>query len=719
MNMKHLHQSIISGCLCILLGIGCTETDKLGGEGTLRMTVSVDPYVNTVTTRALTDEEQEELENDCEIRIYSGKGLIRYYQGISQMPEALQLTSGSYSVRVTAGDSVAASFEDAYYKGMASFEITAGSVTNQEVACTIANVLAAVDFGDNIDELFKEYTMAVSTTTGSLDFTQDNIGAVGYYMLSEGDSSLDWAFAGTLQNGKSFSKEGSLVVSAATRYDFKMNFTTDGYEDGGAALQVTVQETPLETVEDNVEIKQRPSFRGVGFDFASPYMYALGATDALSFSIAVTSELTAAGISCEQLTEWGFDSTTLQLVGATEEELSAWSANGLQLTSAFDETTKAGLLTVTFASSLIQQMTTAEATYAISVSATDAEGLSNTATLTIVVSNAYVLTTGVDEADVWTSTAVLQGEVITETTETLSFNYRKSGETVWQNVAAVRNDGEVTFTAELTGLEAGTTYEYQAMSGETPSAVICTFTTETAEQLPNSGFENWSGSSPLLIYGSGDEMFWDSGNHGSATLSKNVTTYDTSIVHGGTYSAKLQSQFVGVLGIGKFAAGNLFAGKYLATDGTDGVLGFGRDFASRPTALHGYVRYVSGTVDYSSDQIASGAQDQGIIYIALGDWEKTQYSDSEAWPVIIKTKTSELFDSSESNTGIIAYGEQVYYSSTDGSGMVEFTINLDYRTYDRKPTSIIIVASASRYGDYFSGSTGSTMWLDDLDLIYE
>ena len=35
------------------------------------------------------------------------------------------------------------------------------------------------------------------------------------------------------------------------------------------------------------------------------------------------------------------------------------------------------------------------------------------------------------------------------------------------------------------------------------------------------------------------------------------------------------------------------------------------------------------------------------------------------------------------------------------------------------PTSIIIVASASRYGDYFQGSAASKMWLDDMELIYE
>ena len=51
--------------------------------------------------------------------------------------------------------------------------------------------------------------------------------------------------------------------------------------------------------------------------------------------------------------------------------------------------------------------------------------------------------------------------------------------------------------------------------------------------------------------------------------------------------------------------------------------------------------------------------------------------------------------------------------------MIGFTIPLEYHATDRIPERIILVASASRYGDYFEGSTGSTMWLDDLELIYE
>ena len=182
----------------------------------------------------------------------------------------------------------------------------------------------------------------------------------------------------------------------------------------------------------------------------------------------------------------------------------------------------------------------------------------------------------------------------------------------------------------------------------------------------------------------------------------------------------LNSQFVGISIFGKFAAGNLFAGKYLKTDGTNGVLGWGQPWSSRPSKVTGYIKYQNGSVNYSSTSLLpKGNDDIGSVYIALGDWEGEE-AEGETWPVVIKTKnSSQLFNPNPNeNAGLIAFGELDWDSPTAGDGMVKFEIPIEYYS-SRKPTSIIFVASASKYGDYFTGSTASVMWLDDLELIYE
>ncbi len=49
----------------------------------------------------------------------------------------------------------------------------------------------------------------------------------------------------------------------------------------------------------------------------------------------------------------------------------------------------------------------------------------------------------------------------------------------------------------------------------------------------------------------------------------------------------------------------------------------------------------------------------------------------------------------------------------------EFTINVDYRNRTKTPTHIVIVAAASKYGDYFTGGVGSTLYLDEFEFVYD
>ena len=322
---------------------------------------------------------------------------------------------------------------------------------------------------------------------------------------------------------------------------------------------------------------------------------------------------------------------------------------------------------------------------------------------------------GINSVDAWTNVAWVNG--FGREGESNGCEYKKDGEDVWSKV----EDSELTydggnFIARIVHLEANTTYVTRVFSGDEYSEEV-RFTTGSEEQPENNSFEYTSGTSPLYLFGEGQEMWWDTGNTGSSTMGKNVTTIDTNLKHSGNQSLLLSSQFVGIGIIGKFAAGNVFAGKYLKTDGTDGVLGFGRPFTSRPTKLKGYLKYNSGVVDKGGDKIQNGQNDIGIVYVALTDGDGVAYDDGSKWSCIIKTKTKQLFDKNADN--VVAYGELVLNESSDGNDLIPFEIDLEYNSTNRVPSRIVIVASASFYGDYFQGSTSSKLWLDDINLEYD
>jgi len=324
--------------------------------------------------------------------------------------------------------------------------------------------------------------------------------------------------------------------------------------------------------------------------------------------------------------------------------------------------------------------------------------------------------------DGWARTAWLYAEGLSGTE--LGFRYRQKGSDEWIAVGGddVTVDGGA-FHAQISGLQPESDYEAVAFSGDDQSPVAA-FRTEPILPLPNCGFEEWSKPGKIVYpYLSEQEAYWDSGNKGSATVNETIceSSPDTRPGSSGSTSAFLCSKFAAVVGIGKFAAGNIFIGTYAESVGTNGKVNFGRPFTSRPTALRGWAKYTQGKIDriykYPDDMpLTTDDFDQGTIYIALGTWTPEEYGGTAQSPVQIYTKDPATFFD-KNGKDVVGYGEWII-DHTVGE-WTEFTIPIEYRATDIVPTHMIIICSASRWGDYFTGSTQSRMWLDDFELVWD
>jgi hypothetical protein len=183
----------------------------------------------------------------------------------------------------------------------------------------------------------------------------------------------------------------------------------------------------------------------------------------------------------------------------------------------------------------------------------------------------------------------------------------------------------------------------------------------------------------------------------------------------------LQSKKAAIMGLGKFAAGNIFLGEFGGLVGMDGLVNFGRPSSARPVALHGWVKYNCGTIDElgkvpsSRPDLKKGDNDEGQIMIAVGNWTAEEYGGSADCPVVVNTKDESTFFN-KNGKNVIGVGELILNESTDG--WMEFTLPLEYSTTSEVPTHIIIVCTGSRFGDYFTGSTQSLMLVDDFELVY-
>lgn len=732
MRIIKYHIAVALTCMSFCMGACKEDKDIAGEQGTLQLSVGMSDKI-TVASRTLSSEEQTQLEQACKVRIYNETSLVRKYEGTDNVPSSIPLMSGTYSVRVTAGDSVAASFDQRFFEGNEEFTITKGQQSPVEVKCGIANTVLAFTWDESLKEAFEgDCQVTVTSATGELVYSSANADAKGYFSLPADNRKLTCKFTATKLTGGTYEQTTELTdAQPATLYNMTCKYTATGQETtGGAWLTLSVDETPLSEETTTIGIKQRPVIvckdaDNIEYNLEQPMYLATNTKGTYYLIVSTSSPLKGALLQNDRFTEFGVPANSMDLMNLGGKDASV-EASGISLHAPNAIMETGGTWKIQFSEELIAKMTAQEGQVTTTLTATDKNGKQRMVTWNIVVSNATVATTEAIPYEIWTSKATLHGKVTGTLASTPKFQYRVKGSgSSWTTVDADLT--ESTFSKEITGLTPGTTYEYQAMDGTQASTVTCEFTTETTFQPENASFEAVSDSSSIiLIHGTGQSTWWDTGNHGSSTMNKNVTTPDTSVKHSGNQSLLLSSQFVGIGIIGKFAAGNLFAGKYLDTEGTDGVLGWGRPCTSRPKALKVYVRYEPATVDNGGDYIANGATDQGIIYVAIGDWAG-QEANGGTWSFVVRTKKASSLFSTEKGTysgdGIIAYGEKTFEEAyNDGGNMKELTINLDYDNFggnQRKPTSIIIVASASKYGDYFQGGDGSKMWLDDMELIYE
>lgn len=312
---------------------------------------------------------------------------------------------------------------------------------------------------------------------------------------------------------------------------------------------------------------------------------------------------------------------------------------------------------------------------------------------------------GSAEAFAMTTRATVTGNVQSGKTPTVE--YRKESETSWSSVppANVSTSGN-TFSATLTGLSASTTYKYR-ISVDGSAGSEQTFTTAAATPLENGAMEEWSQDGKQWNpWSAGNDAFWGTGNPGAADFIGNLTTPTDESVKGQAALLETKNAII------KLGAGNIFTGDF-ALDGLNGLLHFGRPFSAFPTSLRLNYKYTSATIDMIGDNVGDlaslkGQPDMFQIYIALSD-------RSEPYEIRNDPKNRQLFDPEDD--GIIAYGE--YTSSETVSTYKQLEIPLEYRATNRTPKYIIVVASSSKYGDYYIGGVGSKLWLDEMELVYE
>lgn len=644
------------------------------------------------------------------LTVYDAKDVRKaYLEDCSVLADnPLALPAGRYTAVVSSAETGAAAFGAPFYTGSTGFSIVSGEVANIDITAAVANTKVTVEYDDAVKDNFSSYDFTVSNGQGELVFSNSDGTADedGWFSVT---GTLSWTLSLVNNDGQKYRNlTGTLEdVKAKEHYKFRWSLETEPDGIGAGAVSIVLDDSMNEK-EFTLELDpDDTSVPVISADFDYSGLVQTEAGDASSRTITVSSEDGFSSLLFTYPDPADFSSRSVELAGASEEVLSALSSAGISVSAVQESSAEATIDISAYISSLpvgrfSLGLTAIDRGNSFAEQAFDFEIISN-------------LDAEIISAAPWAMFADVSGRWFAiEKPQGLSFQYRKSSDSVWTDYAGEisADDQSRTYGARLTGLEPGTEYSVRAVSAEDKETKEITFTTEKADSVPNMSFDAWyQDGDAWYPNADADNFWWDSANGGTKTLSIYPTTpAEEEYIYAkgeGKNAAKLQSKEAMLVGL---AAGNIYTGRFIkavmSLSNPGAELDWGVPFTSRPLALTGYYHYIPVTVNKGDYNGMSGKTDIGQVQVMLTDWSS---------PFRVSTADGQ-FVNPQTDKGIIAYGTM----DLNATGSYQpFTIELEYRDTSRVPKYIVIVAAASKYGDYFTGGVGSTLYLDEFSFIYD
>lgn len=713
-------------CLSVSL-LGCTG-NKLNptpeeGEGAIVFGVAFDSKTleeSVVESKGAST--KAALDYKLAVRDAQGRK-IRQWDTAAEVPEEVWLMTGLYTIEVEAGNNKTAAFDSPYYLGKKEITVEPNRRVQEEVICYLANALVTVQYSDLIKTNFRDIEVKIGPSAQHM-LTFEDESKKGFYDpgAEDEDVALQWTLKLTSTSGTTFTESGSFDIEAGKHFTLEFDVADPDGALGGMTFltNIVVDEDAVKIDEEiKIPLKRRPEITGEDFDIKSDYFILFGDHPDVVVKLRGTPKIDSVGVlhDCGYLLDRNVPED-FDITGITDAAKNQLRTHGFTWQTVSDSVIKVSL------TELIKKLP--EGTFHFEFGVRDSSGKRSSQVLTLLIVDSDVMTVSVSNPvlDIWQGRARFRGRWTTPSNPgNLAFEYRKAGAATWTKVTEgiqIDNAAAGDFSLLVKGLTPDTEYEYRAVSNDLPGNPQ-TLRTEQAIIIPNLNFDDWykQGNKVWMpcsqaAYDAG--IYWfDTGNKGTSTLNANPTTEEKGDVISGS-ALRMESQYVSLLGIGQFAAGNIYTGRFSKTfttplDNPGAELFFGRPFDARPTKLKGYYKYKPVAVTDSRtnpEGLGVGDMDQGNIYIALCDWNSHFVSN---------TQTGTFPDWSLSNPDIIAYSELIF--TGENTVYVPFEIEIDYRDLNRKPKYIVIAASASRFGDYMTGGRGTVLLLDELELIYD
>lgn len=737
--IKMNYCKLLSVCAFAAMFAACSTSESEVGDGTAEVTLSLrtDGSHHATAVRSVAEETLPEID-DFTVEIFKNSTGARLYRDTyaNSTDKKIRLNAGDYRLVAFHGDSLAAGFNAAYYQAAVPFTISLDQRrVNVSGTAKLANVKAAVNYGESLKEYYATYRSSLST---------DKAGCTDTLAFSQTETRAGFIPAGNLIF-KLFAKVDGVMkyyktpaIEAEPNDFITINIDTKPFT-GKVTIGVVIDNT-VEVIEKTYEVDATDVASDcapvitLSDDFVNN---ALTFYEAQNLGTAMVSIMSKAGyshvyvdIDCAKLAEDGVPAK-IDLLNLNEATKSAFEKYGIDIVDFDANSNYAGICFIGMEGNL--KYTTAPFSGNFKVTAIDKNGeqtVSDTFSVGIEKSEATI---NASESNAYSySIKGISVNVAKGDPERFALQYKAEGATEWTTAEPSSTDGNVLSFDRIAGLSKSTTYQFRAIYNGNDENVgdEKSLTTEDAEQVENAGFENWYstqvykkttwsvGTTGLGI----DEWFpkasesasdyWATRNDLTTSQRSGVSCYYTSYsgtlgtttAHSGSYAAEISTvgwgegntylkSMTGVFIYNK-TAGMLYMGDYTLNADTPET--YGRSFTSRPVSLTFYYKFVPINSEAFKAYIVVENRDNDTVT----ELARAELTSSDA----VGTFTQATLDLAYSNTVLKATHMYIVFISSTADSPSVGLCNGDLNAFNGY--------SDSRY-------VGNVLTVDDIELIYD
>lgn len=720
--------SIITwSCSKIAVSVGDEEN-----QGSVRFVISPD-FTNV--TKA--DVDANILTGDMfRLELVNSEGTVfKRWDPFTQMGETVPMNTGTFTARASFGDPLGVGFNEYYYYGETTFTVQQQKTAQVKVEASLANTKVKVVFGNNIKELYPDYSAYlynIDSPSDRLVFGKDctEAGYITSGQLILGVDVVD-------KDGKEGFFKISSPITAEPKDFLTLSVDTKEIQPGQVSVNITIDNTTKE-ISTSITIplggnwlpKSAPKFAADGFDATNNYTKSL--VEGLSLDYATVSINAEYGIqSCtmevlespyllENGSEW--PASKLDLSDLTETQILKLKKYGLLWTVDMKDKPLASVSFLELAKKL-PYIPGSTNRHKFQMTVVDAKGKKATSQIyQINISKANISIEPVNDLDSWSHStiATLKVNSAKEGNPELLFPQVSLNGTDWITPSYTSSVEGNKVICSISDLEAGKTYQVRAAYNRQGSAAE-SFKTESASQVGNNSFEDFYRQDfsyrPVFSKYTRYEYYpWnkDATDANKYWATNNKTTcrepgtdaYQnakqffsvnyTSVAHSGSKAVEMRN-----LAVGSDAAtpstllNTIVCGQiWLTTNGDENTEG--RTHKDRPTAMEFWYKYSPYSSDYCKAvvELYAGAQK-----IAEGSFSTN---------ATVSTWTKAVVDLNYSNTNVKADKLTIKFQSSTQSGDAPY-----------KTKQTVTVYNSDKTLSFENVAVGSLFTVDDVILIYD